>query len=339
MSDLIFLTGASGVVGTELVPRLPQDQLLLGRHRARPGGTARQIAIDVTRPKLGLTDPEFRQLADEVTCIIHAAAITEMGGEADGLTETNIDGVRHMLELAEAAQVPFHYVSTAYCSEDYGPLRPVESPYVESKRTAERLVKESGQDWTIIKPSIVCGHSETGVTASFQGFHLFIGAIIKGKLPIIPLDPEALCDFVPCDLIARGIEAILATPEYGRTYWLTGGATSISIKDMLAFGQPFAKEIDLDLNRIPIVAPDSDELTRMMQALSALPPKLRDRFETMLELSKVMATERPFPSDYANLFDDNPITPDLLRRTLGANIRYWGQENGMAFQTPADGGK
>lgn len=334
---MIFLTGASGVVGTELVPRLPQETLILGRHRARPGGTARQVSIDITKPRLGLSAGEFETLANEVGCIVHAAAITEMGGEADGLLETNIDGVRHMLELAEAAEVPFHYVSTAYCSEDYGPLRPVDSPYVESKRKAEQLVHESGLDWTVIKPSIVCGHSETGVTASFQGFHLFIGAIIKGKLPLIPLDPHALCDFVPCDLIADGIKAIIARPEFGRTYWLTGGTTSISISEMLAFGEPFAEEIGLDLSKVPIIAPDSGELERLSEGLALLPQKLRDRFETMLELSKVMATERPFPSDYADLFDDTPITTELLKHTLGANIRYWGCENGIEFKTPASG--
>ena len=63
---MILLTGASGVVGRELAPRLPQDRLILARHRARPGGSARQVAIDIRQAKLGLSDTDYAALAQEV---------------------------------------------------------------------------------------------------------------------------------------------------------------------------------------------------------------------------------------------------------------------------------
>lgn len=335
MPTSLFLTGASGVIGTELAPLFDPSQLVLGRHRARPGGEARQVSIDITQSQLGLSDTAFRDLAEEIDTIVHAAAVTDMGVGAEGLEETNIDGVRHMIELAKAANANFHYVSTAYCSEDYGPLRPVQSEYVQSKRVAEALARESGLDWTIIKPSIVCGHSSTGETANFQGFHLFIGSIIKGRLPIIPLDPEARCDFVPSDVIAGAIRRIVDHPQYGRTYWLTCGSDAITITDMLGYGQAFADEIGLDLSKVPIMAPEEGALDRLKAGLAGLPQKLRDRFETMLELSKVMATERPFPSDLPELFGTHPLPADRQKTVLGANIRYWGRENGYEFKTGA----
>ncbi|MEL7128383.1 MAG: SDR family oxidoreductase [Pseudomonadota bacterium] len=331
MADTLLLTGASGVVGSEVARRLPADALLLGRHRARPESDARQIAIDIRDPHLGLPQSAYETLANEVTGIIHCAAITDMGGAAPGLEETNIAGVQHMVDLARAADAPLHYVSTAYCSETHGPKRPVTSAYVLSKRAAEAVVRESGLDWTIIRPSIVAGHSETGAIASFQGFHLFITSMLKGRLPIIPLERTARCDFVPADLIARGIEAILLNPEYGRTYWLTAGINALTIDEMIASGQPFARQLGRDLNNLIIADPDT-ALRDLIPALEdKLPRRLRERLGVLMELSQVMATERAFPSDFAGLSADTELSPDLLRATLAANIRHWGEVNNRSF--------
>ncbi|MEO0884256.1 MAG: SDR family oxidoreductase, partial [Pseudomonadota bacterium] len=238
MPQSILLTGASGVVGTELVKLFAPENLILGRHRAQPNSEARQVSIDIRAPKLGLDATEYSSLTNEITSIIHAAAVTDMGAGAEGLEETNIDGVKNILALAADADVPLHYVSTAYCTKDFGPKRGAQSAYIESKRTAESLVRASDLNWTIIRPSIVVGHSETGHIANFQGFHLFIGSMLRGRLPLIPLDPADRCDFVPADLVAKGIAAIFHAPEYGRAYWLSGFNHFGDGERRLSCGQP-----------------------------------------------------------------------------------------------------
>ncbi|MEO0983106.1 MAG: SDR family oxidoreductase [Pseudomonadota bacterium] len=320
---MILLTGASGVLGAELVKRLDPANLILARHRADPGAGARQVKIDIRQPRLGLEPAAYHALADTVDVVVHAAAVTDMGGAAEGLLETNVEGVGHVVDFAKTAGAMLHAVSTAYCAEDYGPKRPVDSAYVRSKRAAEALVRDSGVDWTLIRPSIVAGHSMSGEIARFQGFHMFIAAILKGRLPIIPLDPEAQCDFVPADIAAAATNAILAAPEPGRTYWLTAGDRALTIADMLETGQPAALEMGRNLDDLIFADPETIEQTHIPSLGRRLPRRLRERLDTLMELSSVMATEQPFPSDLSVLLPHKSLDQSVLRRALLANIEFW----------------
>ncbi len=330
----LLLTGASGVVGSEVAKRLPPESLLLARHRARPESPAAQIAIDIRHPQLGLDDKSYARLASGISGILHCAAITDMNGVADGLHETNIDGVAHIVALAKTADTPLHYVSTAYCSETFGPKRPVTSPYVASKRAAEALVRQSGLNWTIARPSIVVGHSQTGEIANFQGFHLFITSILKGRLPFIPLDGDARCDYVPADYVAAALASIVAAPEYGRTYWLTGGDRAITIDEMMDYGHPFAAEFGKDLTALLIADPETIRRDYLPSLQDKIPRRLMERLNVLMELSSVMATARPFPSDMANLCQDRPpLNGVALRKVLGHNLHYWGKTHKRSFKT------
>ncbi|MFN3212927.1 MAG: SDR family oxidoreductase [Henriciella sp.] len=315
---MILLTGASGVVGRELAPRLPQDQLLLGRHRAQPNSPAPQVAIDIRKPGLGLSDADHAALCKQVDTIVHCAAITDMSGEVPELAATNISGVRNIIDFAEAAGARLHFVSTAYCSETYGPAAPVRSEYVASKRAAEALVRDSGLEWTISRPSIISGHSQTGEIATFQGFHLFIATVLNGRLPIIPLERDTQCDFIPADWVATGIARIVEAPNWGETYWLTSGAHALTIAEMMDCGRQFAAEMGRDLNQVSWMSPQQVEA----EILPALRPRQRERLRILVDLSKVMARRAPFPTHVPD------VTKDGLRETLLANLRYWKAHKG-----------
>lgn len=320
MPQTVLLTGASGVLGSELAKLYPPEQLILTRHRTPLDHPAKQVSTDIRDRKLGLNAADYNALAAETDIIIHAAAITDMGGAAPGLEDTNIDGMRHMAAFAIAARAPLHYISTAYCSLDYAAKRAVPSAYVESKRAAEALVKDAGITNTICRPSIIAGHSETGAIASFQGFHLFISQILSGRMPIIPLERGAQCDFIPVDLVARGIARVVAAPELGRTYWLTSGADALTIGDMFDVGRPFAEARGRDLDQVKLVSPED-----MTAICETLPRRLKERAMTMMELSSVMARAEAFPSDVNALLGQGAFSRDVLRRTLEVNLEWWGR--------------
>ncbi|MEO1324362.1 MAG: SDR family oxidoreductase [Pseudomonadota bacterium] len=315
---MILLTGASGVVGRELTPRLRQEELILARHRVRPDSDAWQVSIDIRDPILGLSEGAYVRLCAEVDTVVHCAAITDMSGQVPELSETNIAGVQNIVDFARAAGAKLHFVSTAYCSETYGPAAPVSSDYVASKRAAEAVVRESGLDWTIVRPSIIAGHSQTGEIASFQGFHLFIATILKGRLPIIPLAPQTPCDFVAVDWVADAIARIVEQPEWGRTYWLTAGAKALTIEDMMKTGRNFASARGRDLDRVELMTPQAVE----DQILPDLKPRSRERLSILINLAKVMARRTAFPSDL------KPVDQAGLKRTLLANLDYWGTQSG-----------
>ncbi len=315
---MILLTGASGVIGRELAPRLPQDQLLLARHRARPNSPLPQVAIDIRDPHLGLSATDYTALCARVDTVVHCAAITDMSGVAPELSATNVSGVQHVVAFAKAAQARLHFVSTAYCSETYGAAAPVASDYVVSKRAAEGLVRSSGLDWTILRPSIIAGHSATGEIASFQGFHLFIATILKGRLPIIPAARQTPCDFVPVDWVADAIAGIVEAPDWGRTYWLTAGAQALTIDQMMTVGAPFAATLGRDLSQVRLIAPQEVET----DLLPTLPARLRDRLTILVNLAKVMARRGPFPTDLGRADRDG------LSAALLANLDYWAANPG-----------
>ncbi|MEM9938202.1 MAG: SDR family oxidoreductase [Pseudomonadota bacterium] len=325
---MIFLTGASGVVGREILPLIPAERLISGRHRTSTGGKAREVAIDIRQEKLGLSMDAYRALCHEVTVVLHCAAITDMSKTAPGVEETNIEGVRNIIALARDANAALHYVSTAYCSEAHVHIPPEGSAYIETKRAAETLVRQSDVEWTMIRPSIVAGHSTTGAIASFQGFHLFIAAMLKGRMQIIPLEPSARCDFVPADIVAAGIAQITQAPVWGRTYWLTAGAQALTIEDMIEVGQPFARRMGRDLSMLTLMAPD--EMQR--EILPSLPRRLRERVEMLIGLSSVMATPAAFPSDTNTILGPGEqVSSASLKQCLAANIRYWADAQGQHF--------
>lgn len=315
---MILLTGASGVIGCELAPRLPQAQLMLARHRTRPESSARQIAIDIRDPKLGLSREAYRGLADQIETIIHCAAITDMSGQVPELSATNISGVEHIVAFAKAASAKLHFVSTAYCSQTYGAAAPVASDYVASKRAAEQVVRESDLDWTILRPSIIAGHSETGKIASFQGFHLFIATILKGRLPFMPVSRQTQCDFIPVDWVAASIASIVEAPEWGRTYWLTSGVEALTIDQMMTTGTPFATARGRDLDAVEMLSPEHVEA----EILPNLRPRARERLSMLVNLSKVMTRRVPFPSDVSG------VTSSGLEKALLSNLDYWGAQTG-----------
>ena len=310
---MILLTGASGVVGRELAPRLPQEHLVLGRHRARPNSAARQVAIDIRQARLGLSMTDHAALCADIDTIVHCAAITDMSGDVPELAATNISGVQNIISFAEAAGARLHFVSTAYCSERYGPAAPVASEYVASKRQAEALVRSSQVDWTISRPSIISGHSKSGAIASFQGFHLFIATVLNGRLPIIPLERDTPCDFIPADWVAEGIARVVADPEWRQTYWLTSGEQALTIGEMMECGRQFAAEMGRDLNQVAWMSPQRVET----EIFPTLRPRQRERLRILVDLSKVMTRRAAFPTHVPS------VTKDGLRQTLLANLRYW----------------
>lgn len=314
---MILLTGASGVIGRDLTPRLPQDRLILARHRARPDSAARQVALDIRHPILGLSERDYAHLSADVDTVVHCAAITDMSGQVPELGATNISGVQHVVDFARAAEAQLHFVSTAYCSDTFGPVAPVSSDYVSSKRAAEAIVRESGLDWTIIRPSIIAGHSETGEIASFQGFHLFIATILKGRLPIIPVARQTPCDFVAVDWVAAAIANIVAQPEWGRTYWLTAGAAALTIEEMMETGRDFASAWGRDLDAVELMTPQAVET----QILPDLKPRSRERLSILVNLAKVMARHTAFPSDLTH------VDQAQLKSALLANLDYWGTQS------------
>jgi nucleoside-diphosphate-sugar epimerase len=190
----ILLTGGTGSLGGELAKALleqdPDREIwAIVRRKATRFAPGRDPLVephdlsrfhviegDIELPGLGFgTDgyPE-PELPDRIDACFHLAACTEFTERRRAqIFRANLDGTRHVVAFLEGIPAfgKLYHVSTAYVSgigagmvREKIHARPLRfaNPYEESKHAAESVVADSGLDWTILRPSILMGHSGTG---------------------------------------------------------------------------------------------------------------------------------------------------------------------------------
>jgi nucleoside-diphosphate-sugar epimerase len=70
----VLLTGASGVVGSALIPKLQVHRVMALSHRRRPPGPVEQVHGDLTKPRLGLSRQTYNTLTAQIDTVVHCAA-------------------------------------------------------------------------------------------------------------------------------------------------------------------------------------------------------------------------------------------------------------------------
>jgi nucleoside-diphosphate-sugar epimerase len=268
-----FFTGYPGFLGSELLPRILQDDpgstavclvqqkfAAMARERSEPlGARVRLVEGDITTPGLGLD----AALAGELTSIHHLAAIYDLSVKRDGGMRINVDGTRHVVEFAQSCPrlERFHYVSTCYVSGAHpGVFRETDldvgqrfnNYYEETKFLAEVEVQKAmreGLPVTIYRPAIVVGDSVTGETQKFDGPYFFIRWLLRQptKYAVVPLvgDPKrTFLNVVPRDFIAASIPylAKLGTSN-GKVYQLADPEPLTIAKMMGALARATGKRL------------------------------------------------------------------------------------------------
>lgn len=158
-----LVTGASGFLGGVVC-----DALSAANHGSiamvRRSGSAPPGTLEV-QADLSDTRKLARVLEDQrPDAVIHLAAeIASQRSEAK-IQEVNVEGTRRLLDACRAVGNPrFLFASTVVTGDAKGELLtedtklPVETAYGRSKQEGERLVRESGLDTVIIRPSHVYG--------------------------------------------------------------------------------------------------------------------------------------------------------------------------------------
>jgi thioester reductase-like protein len=269
----VFLTGATGFVGMELLARYLEgtdrrvyalvrgaddddvaarvERTLSSLFGAEHSYGDRVVPVrgDITRAGLDLHD-EADALAEHVSEIVHGAASVsfELGLEAS--REINVEGTRRVLEFADRCRARgglrrLSYISTAYVAgqhvgrfseQDLDVGQRFRNPYEQSKFEAEQIVSRwrARLPITVLRPSIIVGERDSGWTASFNVIYWPLRAFARGAYVALPARRDAPVDVVPVDYVADAIFALSQAPEAeGTTYHLTAGTTASSVGELV----------------------------------------------------------------------------------------------------------
>ena len=218
---MILVTGGTGFVGTHLLRRLlseGREMRLLVRDPAR-------VATDL-RERVQTATGDVRDLASVRAAVqgadaaIHLVGIIRESRGAD-FEVMHVQATEHVLAACKEAGVRRYLHMSAL-----GTWPNAASRYHQTKWKAEELVRASGLDWTIFRPSVIVGRGQDFTRQLVE---------MMGHAPIIPiigtgrarLQPTGIDDVTTC--FARALDL---TETIGQTYEL-GGPETFTLQEVM----------------------------------------------------------------------------------------------------------
>jgi uncharacterized protein YbjT (DUF2867 family) len=213
---MILITGSTGYIGQHLVQRLlaqgerPRCLVRDVQKAARlfPGAEIDIVQGDTTQPAA------LAEAVKGVETIIHAAFMTADRKQSAGnhYEQTNVQGTANLVKAAEGAGVKRIIEIGGLGTKSDKP-----GSYMQGRYLAEKLVKESTLDWTIIQPSVLFGKGAPFIKG--------LTDLIRSS-PVVPLPGSGKMMFQPVfvDDVVSVILKVLAEPERNsrKTYTLGG---------------------------------------------------------------------------------------------------------------------
>jgi uncharacterized protein YbjT (DUF2867 family) len=207
----VLVTGGTGFIGPHVV-RAIQD----AGHDVR--ALVRKGSIPGTEPAQGdLTDSEsLRRAVEGVDAVVHLVGIRQ--GREEQFQRVMVDGTRDLLAAArEAGVARFVNMSALGTTAESKDL----VPYYHAKWLQEGLVRESGLEYVIFRPSFVFG-KEGGIIPTFRKL-----AKLAPVTPIVGSGKQRIQPIWVDDVAAYFADA-LAKPEAANRLFELGGPDVVS---------------------------------------------------------------------------------------------------------------
>ena len=190
----LAVTGGTGFVGQALLDRATGEGRTVKALARRPQAPRR--GVEWVRGDLD-DKAALGRLVTGSEAVIHVAGLTNAADIAE-FERCNVMGTMAAIEATLAAGVPrFVFVSSLSARE------PGLSAYGASKLRAEKLVRASGLDWTIVRPPAIYGPRDDGM------FELFRAA----KWGVIPTPKHGKASVIHVDDLSRLLLALVPGGE------------------------------------------------------------------------------------------------------------------------------
>jgi len=246
-TETFFITGFPGFIANRLVDRLAklsgkfillvqpslwetaiEEIADIAKRSGRPSSDFRLLQGDITLPNLGLNELDQQVVRSEASTVFHLAALYDLAVARELALKVNVEGTRNLNNFVRS--LPrlrhHHHVSTCYVAgKREGRILETELRHVagfrnfyeESKYLAELEVEVLKADLpvTIHRPAVVCGDSQTGETAKYDGVYYLIFYLLRwpGGLSLLNIGNHEVClNLVPVDFVVDAM-AVLALDD------------------------------------------------------------------------------------------------------------------------------
>jgi len=213
---MILITGATGYVGRHLVSRLVaqgERPRCLVRDVKRAASILPANKVELVQG--ATTQPATLDLAlQDVETVVHTAFLTAEKKESptDHYEETNVGGTSNLILAAKAAGVRRIVELSGLGTK---PDKP--GSYMQGRYLSEKMLMESGLNWTIIRPSVLFGKDASFIKGLVDLIH---------ASPVLPLIGGGTMMFQPIYVedVVTVIVKILEDPAQtnGKIYTIGG---------------------------------------------------------------------------------------------------------------------
>jgi NADH dehydrogenase len=170
----VLVLGGSGFVGRHVVTRLVDDgHRVWVPTRRRERARDIQLLPTVSIVEVDIHDPvQLAKLAARADVVVNLVGILhEQGGQT--FERAHVELTQKVVAACKRAGVRRYVHMSALGADPDGPSR-----YQRSKGAAERLVVDSGLDWTVFRPSVIFGRGDS---------FLSLFAKLVALLPVVAL--------------------------------------------------------------------------------------------------------------------------------------------------------
>jgi len=239
-----FVTGATGFIGKRLVKKLLQRKgatvhfLIRKESEDKVAGlrefwgltdaksAARVVPVfgDLTGKKLGVAAEVIKALKGQIDHFYHLAAVYDLEADEESQIAVNIEGTRNTVEFAKAVEAGhFHHVSSiaaaglyegVFREDMFDEAENYEHPYFMTKHESEKIVrKECKVPWSVYRPAMVVGDSQTGEMDKIDGPYYFFKLIQRMRQLLPPWMPSiglegGRVNIVPVDFVVNALDVI-----------------------------------------------------------------------------------------------------------------------------------
>ncbi len=238
MQKRILLTGSNGLLGQKLVYLLadrPQVKLIatsrgINRHPLRSGYHYEPLELENRAGWESL----FRQV--KPTDLIHTAAMTMVDKcetDHEFCDKYNVEAVEMLAGLCREYQTRFTHISTDFIFDgENGPYKETDSPnptnyYGGAKLRAEKIVQNSGTDWSILRTMLLYG-----ITPAMSRSNIVLWAkksLEEGR-NINVVNDQWRCPTLVEDLASGTVSAVM---KEARGIYHLSGPEMISISELV----------------------------------------------------------------------------------------------------------